>query len=54
MGAGDAADGLTNGASRRELYDEFLARYRALLISELPEERPYPFTFKRILLWGRA
>jgi trans-aconitate 2-methyltransferase len=34
-------------------YDEFLARYRALLISELPEERPYPFAFKRILLWGR-
>jgi trans-aconitate 2-methyltransferase len=34
-------------------YDEFLARYRALLISELPAERPYPFAFKRILLWGR-
>jgi trans-aconitate 2-methyltransferase len=34
-------------------YDEFLARYRALLISELPDERPYPFAFKRILLWGR-
>ena len=34
-------------------YDEFLARYRAILISELPDERPYPFTFKRILLWGR-
>ena len=35
------------------VYDEFLARYRSLLISELPEERPYPFAFKRILLWGR-
>jgi trans-aconitate 2-methyltransferase len=34
-------------------YDEFLDRYRALLLSELPAERPYPFTFKRILLWGR-
>jgi trans-aconitate 2-methyltransferase len=34
-------------------YDEFLARYRALLISELPDERPYPFAFKRILLRGR-
>ena len=34
-------------------YDEFLARYRELLLAELPEERPYPFTFKRILLWGR-
>ena len=37
-----------------EAYDEFLARYRAMLISELPEQRPYPFTFKRILLWGRV
>jgi trans-aconitate 2-methyltransferase len=36
-----------------EAYDEFLARYRALLVSELPDERPYPFAFKRILLWGR-
>ncbi len=34
-------------------YYEFLACYRALLISELPEERPYPLAFKRILLWGR-
>jgi trans-aconitate 2-methyltransferase len=34
-------------------YEEFLTHYRALLISELPEERPYPFAFKRILLWGR-
>ena len=34
-------------------YDEFLTRYRALLTSELPEVRPYPFAFKRILLWGR-
>jgi len=36
-----------------EMYDEFLARYRSLLIRELADERPYPFTFKRILLWGR-
>ena len=34
-------------------YDDFVARYRAVLLAELPEERPYPFTFKRILLWGR-
>jgi len=37
-----------------EAYDDFAARYRALLLAELPEERPYPFTFKRILLWARA
>ena len=36
-----------------DAYGAFLARYRALLISELPDERPYPFTFKRILLSGR-
>ena len=35
------------------VYDEFLARYRALLTAELPDERPYPYTFKRILLWGK-
>jgi trans-aconitate 2-methyltransferase len=34
-------------------YDEFLDRYRAELLSALPDARPYPFTFKRILLWGR-
>jgi trans-aconitate 2-methyltransferase len=36
-----------------ETYEEFVERYGALLLSELPDERPYPFTFKRILLWGR-
>jgi len=36
-----------------EAYGEFLERYRALLISELTDERPYPYAFKRILLWGR-
>ena len=35
------------------IYGEFLARYRTLLLAELGEERPYPFAFKRILLWGR-
>ena len=36
-----------------DAYDEFVARYRALLSAELPDQRPYPFTFKRILMWGR-
>ena len=36
-----------------EAYGEFLERYRELLIPELPDERPYPYAFKRILLWGR-
>jgi len=36
-----------------DMYDRFLDRYRSLLVAELRDERPYPFTFKRILLWGR-
>ena len=36
-----------------ELYDDFVARYRELLLAELPDERPYPFTFKRVLLRSR-
>jgi trans-aconitate 2-methyltransferase len=35
------------------LYEEFLARYRELLLTELGEDRPFRFTFKRLLLWGR-
>jgi trans-aconitate 2-methyltransferase len=35
------------------LYEDFLARYRELLLSELGEDRPFHFTFKRVLLWGR-
>jgi trans-aconitate 2-methyltransferase len=36
-----------------ELYGHFLARYRESLLPLLPDERPYVFTFKRILLWGQ-
>ena len=35
-----------------DTYDEFLERYRTLLLAELPDTRPYPFAFKRILLRG--
>ena len=35
------------------VYEDFVARYRELLVSELPGERPFPFSFKRVLLWGR-
>jgi trans-aconitate 2-methyltransferase len=31
-----------------ELYQEFLVRYRGKLV----DVRPYPYAFKRILLWG--
>ena len=36
-----------------ELYEDFVARYREQLLAELPDERPFPFSFKRVLLWGR-
>jgi trans-aconitate 2-methyltransferase len=35
------------------VYEDFLARYRKLLLAELGDDRPFQFTFKRILLWGR-
>jgi trans-aconitate 2-methyltransferase len=36
-----------------DAYEQFVSRYRELLTAELPDERPFPFTFKRVLLWGR-
>lgn len=35
------------------MHDAFVERYRELLTAELPDDRPFPFAFKRILLWGR-
>jgi trans-aconitate 2-methyltransferase len=35
------------------VYEDFVSRYRELLAAELPHERPFPFSFKRVLLWGR-
>jgi trans-aconitate 2-methyltransferase len=37
-----------------DIYEDFLARYRELLLKELGDARPFPFTFKRVLLWARA
>jgi trans-aconitate 2-methyltransferase len=36
-----------------DAYAAFLARYRERLLPRLADTRPYFFTFKRILLWGR-
>ena len=36
-----------------DAYEDFVARYREVLAAELPDERPFPFSFKRILLRGR-
>jgi trans-aconitate 2-methyltransferase len=35
------------------LYENFVTRYRERLLTELGGERPFRFTFKRVLLWGR-
>jgi len=37
----------------RELYREFLERYRSRLLDHLEDKRPYFFLFKRILFWGQ-
>ena len=36
-----------------EDYEAYLADYRERLLSLLPDERPFLYPFKRILLWGR-
>ena len=36
-----------------ELYDQFLERYRERLIAVIGDRKPYLYTFKRILFWGR-
>jgi trans-aconitate 2-methyltransferase len=36
------------------LYEDFVTRYRELLLAELADDRPFLFTFKRLLLWGRC
>jgi trans-aconitate 2-methyltransferase len=36
-----------------DLYDRFLAAYRARLLARLDDVRPYPYPFKRILLWAQ-
>ena len=34
------------------MYEDFVARCREEITAELPDVRPFPFTFKRVLLWG--
>jgi trans-aconitate 2-methyltransferase len=36
-----------------ERYDEFLAEYTSRVVSALGDARPFFYTFKRVLLWGR-
>jgi trans-aconitate 2-methyltransferase len=47
---------LTDYAARLppELFERFLAGYRARLLPLLEDTSPYRYPFKRLLLWGRA
>ncbi len=46
---------LTDYARRmpKELFPEFLERYRETLLPRLPDTRPFFYPFKRILAWAR-
>jgi trans-aconitate 2-methyltransferase len=46
---------LTDYAARMPapLFEEFLDAYRERLLPRLPDRRPFPYPFKRLLLWGR-
>jgi trans-aconitate 2-methyltransferase len=35
------------------VWEAFLRRYRELLLPRLPDERPFLYTYPRILFWGR-
>jgi trans-aconitate 2-methyltransferase len=35
-----------------ERYDEFLAEYTTRVVEALGDERPFFYTFKRVLIWG--
>jgi len=35
------------------VWDRFLARYRELLLPKLPDDRPFLYTYPRILFWGQ-
>ena len=36
-----------------ETFARFLARYRERLLAVLPDERPFLYTFRRLLVWAR-
>ncbi len=43
----------TGGGFRRRLFERFLDDYRDTLFANVPDERPFFFTYRRILAWAR-
>jgi trans-aconitate 2-methyltransferase len=35
-----------------DLWHRFLEEYRRRIVATIPDERPYPYTYQRILFWG--
>ena len=50
---GSLLTGYRNRMSAED-YEAFLTAYRERLLSVLPDERPFLYPFKRVLLWGRV
>jgi trans-aconitate 2-methyltransferase len=36
-----------------DLWQRFLDDYRERVVKAIPDERPYPYTYQRILIWGQ-
>jgi trans-aconitate 2-methyltransferase len=34
-------------------FERFLSRYRERLMAALPDDRPFPYTYRRVFLWAR-
>ena len=45
-------DGKKEKRMPAELWDQFLERYRAVLLPQLAETRPFFYPFKRVLFWA--
>ena len=52
MGPGDPAHAHQSEAGSLSEYSRFLERYRQALLPRLSDERPFLYTFKRILFWA--
>jgi trans-aconitate 2-methyltransferase len=37
----------------QDLWERYLDTYRERILKAIPDERPYPYTYQRILFWAR-